>query len=363
MKDIQKIGKIEAIALALAIITNNIIFNITSIIFNSCGSGSWLNMIYVSILSLIFMFVILFLFKSFPGLDLLDISKFLGGKTLNCVVSILYVLLFMFFSAICVRYYANNLHLIYFSGYSILFLILLAFIPIIISSKTGLRAIYGTNLIVIPIAVLSIVLLFSVSIRDFTWQKLFPIFGYGAKELFINQSINVFSFNIIGYLYFLPSFLKDMNDFKKVSIFSVILCGLYFLLTILALTMTFSFTFTADESISLYLISRLVSLGRFFERLDAIFIFTWILAFLSFISFNVYLMSFIVKKGFGLGDSKELVYSISVILIGCSLVFKNIATLNSFARNFYKIYMVILVFGVSFIITLLAYFKKKRSLR
>ena len=45
MKDIQKIGKIEAIALALAIITNNIIFNITSIIFNSCGSGAWLNMI------------------------------------------------------------------------------------------------------------------------------------------------------------------------------------------------------------------------------------------------------------------------------------------------------------------------------
>ena len=65
MKDIQKIGKIEAVALSLAIITNNIIFNITSIIFNSCGSGAWLNMIYVSILSLIFMFVILFLFRNF----------------------------------------------------------------------------------------------------------------------------------------------------------------------------------------------------------------------------------------------------------------------------------------------------------
>ncbi len=361
MNAMQKLGKIEAIGLSLAVIINNIIFNMTSIIFNYCGSGSWINIIYVSILSLIFTFIIILLLKPFPSLDLLDISSFLGGKTLKCLISVLYVILFMSFSAICVRYYANNSHIIYFSGYNLLFLILLAFVPIVISSKIGLKAIYGTNLIVIPITILSIVLLFTISIRDFSWQKLFPIFGYGAKDLFINQSMNIFAFNIIGYLYFLPPFLKDKNDFKKVYIFSIIICSLYFLLTILALTMTFSYSFKADESFSLYLISRLVSLGRFFQRLDAIFIFTWLLAFLSFICFNVYLMSYIIKKGFELSDSKELVYSVSAILIGVSLAFKNNAAVNSFTKIFFRNYTVILVFGISLVIVILACFKKRRS--
>ena len=83
MTEMQKLGKIEAVGLSLAVIINNIIFNMTSIIFNYCGSGSWINIIYVSILSLIFTFIIILLLKPFPSLDLLDISSFLGGKALR----------------------------------------------------------------------------------------------------------------------------------------------------------------------------------------------------------------------------------------------------------------------------------------
>lgn len=360
MDDIPKIGKLEAIGLHLAVISNNIIFSMTSIIFNSSGSGSWLNMIYVSIISIVFMLIIIALYKSFPGLDLLDISKYLGGKKLKYIFSILYSVLFISFSAICVRYYVNDLHIIYFSDYNFLFLILITFIPIVISSQIGLKAVYGANLVIIPITVLSIVLLLSISIRDFSWQRLFPVLGYGANNLFIKQSLNIFAFNIIGYMYFLPPYLKEAKDFKKISLFSIIVCGLYLLLTILALTMTFAYSFKADESFSLYLISRLATLGRFFQRIEAIFFFIWILAFLSFLSFNIYLISSILKKGFNLGSSKELIYSISAIIIGLSLSFKNIASVSSFAGTFFKTYTVSIIFVISFIVILLAYFKKRR---
>lgn len=361
MGNIEKVGKIEAIGLILAIISNNVIFNLTTVIFNSSGSGSWLNVIYISIISLIFTFIILALFKVFPNSDLLDLSKYLGGKTLERILCFLYIALFLSISAVYLRYYVNNVHVIYFSNYSFLMLALFAIIPAIISSRIGLKAIYGTNLIVIPITVLSIILLFSVSIKDFSWQKLFPVFGYGAKDLFINQSMNIFAFNIIGYLYFLPPFLKDSKDFKKVSIFSVILCGLYYLLTVLALTMTFAYSFQADESLSLFIISRFASLGRFFQRIDALFFLVWILATLSFLSLNIYLITSLIKKSFNLADSKELIFSFSTILVGLCLAFKNIAAVGNFLRGFCKYYTVILVFGISLIIIVSANFKKKRS--
>ena len=72
-------------------------------------------------------------------------------------------------------------------------------------------------------------------------------------------------------------------------------------------------------------------------------------------------MSYIIKKGFELSDSKELVYSVSAILIGVSLVFKNNAAVSSFTKNFFRNYTVILVFGISLVIVILACFKKRRS--
>ena len=361
MNDLQKLGKFEAIGLSLAVISNNIIFNMTSVIFNNCGSSSWLNVLYISAISIIFMLVIIWLFKPFISYDILDVSNFLGGPTLKRFLAILFIILFMAFSSISLRYYVNDLHVIYYSEYNYLVLLLITFIPIVISSMIGLKAIYGTNLVVIPITILSTILLFSVSIRDFSWQRFFPIFGYGVKNTFVTQSLNVFAFNIIGYLYFLPPFLKNTKDFKKVSLFSVIACALYFILTTLALTMTFAYSFTADEAFSLYLIARFATLGRFFQRIDAIFFFIWILAFLSFISFNVYLISYITKKSFNLSNSKEIIGSVSLSLIGFTLLFKNISTVGSFTKNFFRPYTVFLVFILSFLILILSNFKKRKG--
>ena len=98
MNDMQKLGKVEAMGLSLAVISNNIIFNMTSVIFNSCGSGSWLNVLYVSILSILFMLVAIFLFKRFISYDILDVSEYLGGSWLKGIMAILFIVLFIFCS-------------------------------------------------------------------------------------------------------------------------------------------------------------------------------------------------------------------------------------------------------------------------
>ena len=56
-------------------------------------------------------------------------------------------------------------------------------------------------------------------------------------------------------MFFLPPFLKKENEFKKISIITLIIAGLYYLLTVIALTMTFAYSFQTDETFSLYLIA------------------------------------------------------------------------------------------------------------
>ena len=54
MSTSQKIGTIEAIALIVIIIINQIILNLPNTIITSTGSSSWLNVIYITIIAIIF---------------------------------------------------------------------------------------------------------------------------------------------------------------------------------------------------------------------------------------------------------------------------------------------------------------------
>ena len=185
--------------------------------------------------------------------------------------------------------------------------------------------------------------------------------GYGAKETFLTSIPNIFAFNVVSYLYFLKPFLKSEKHYKKISIFAVVMCGIYLFISILALFMTFPFITQTDETLSVYLVTRLISFGKFFQRVDAIFIFVWILIVISFISFNLYIVSHIIKKTFKLKFSRELVYPIATLVFSIGLMFKDVSAIKYVTRYIYRYYGFILVFIVSFLLLLLAYIKKKRQ--
>ena len=104
MNSIEKIGKIETLALFITIISNNIIINISTIILNVTNTGAWVNVIYLTVICLLLTLLICKFFKPFINSDILDVSYFLGGKVLKYIVAILYIILFLSFSALCLRY-------------------------------------------------------------------------------------------------------------------------------------------------------------------------------------------------------------------------------------------------------------------
>ena len=359
MDKIEKITKNEAIILLMTIIANNIIFNISAIALNSTGTGAWVNIIYLSIISIFFIIIVSALFKSFNNADILDVSAYLGGKFLRFIIAILYLIFFVMFSSLALRYFSNSLQLIYFNYTPLILLMLLFLIPIVIANKAGLKAIIGTTKIFFPFTFLGIVVLFFVASKDFIWQHLFPIFGFGIDSVFINGLNNLFAFNVIAYIFFLKPILKQEKDFKTISIVSVIICGIYILLSIISLLMSFPFIIETDEMFAVYLLTRIVSFGEFLQRIDAVFILLWILVFLSFLSFNFYCILRIFKKIFKFENATTLCYSLSLIILGIALSFKDITNVKFILRNYFRPYSIILIFIISFIILLLACFKKK----
>lgn len=358
---IEKIGKIEAISLILVVMLNEIILNVPTTIILSTNSGTTLNLIFITALAIIFTLIICKLFEPFPGKDILDVSEYIGGKILKTIIGILFILLFIFLCSLSIRYLGNSIKVIYFPASPLVFILLFFIIPPLFINKFGLKTISGVNLIFMPLFLISFIFLMISAYKHFTVERIFPVLGNGFFDTFITGSTNLYAFTGIAHLYFMPALLKDSKDFKKVSVISVIISAFFLFISTLSLLMTFPAITSTDETLSVYLLTRLVEIGEFLERLDALFVFIWVIALISLMSFAIFYIIQIFKKISNIEYSKALIGPLGLIIIGNCLVFRNLSFLKFFARVVYKYSALILIFGVAFIILIIANIKYKKK--
>ena len=360
MDSLQKIGKIEAIALIVTITINQIILNFPLTIISDTGSSAWITTFIISIIAIIFCLVICKLFNKFPSQDIIDISTYLGGTFLKIVISILYILFFILISGLFLRYLSNSVKQIYFEKSPLAFILLFFLIPVAFSCKLGLKSISSLNLIVTPIVLISMLIILFSTIKDFIPQNIFPILGFGVSKTFFIGLNNIFSFSAFAYLYFLMPLLKNPEEFKKIAITSIILSAIHLFLAIICLLMMFPFIPFSDEMLSIYLLARLIEFGKFFQRVDAIFILIWILSLFCFLSINVLFINKILKKIALLKNHKQLTYSICSIIFSIALLFPNISNIKYIQNTILKYIVILLVFVISLLILILANLKFKR---
>ena len=118
-----KLGNFEAICLIVILFINHLVLNLPQIILDNSANASILNCIYILALSLIFVLLIAKLLKNFAGLDIIDISEYLGGKFLKILIGILCIIYLIIESSFLVRILSKNLFLAYFNNYPISFII------------------------------------------------------------------------------------------------------------------------------------------------------------------------------------------------------------------------------------------------
>ena len=360
MDTLQKIGKFEAIALIIMITINQIILNLPNTLIVTTGSSTWINVIYISIIALLFCFLICKLFKPFSSSDILDVSNYVGGKLLKNVIGFLYISFFFLISSIFLRYLATSLKLIYFQNTPITFILILFLISVAIAGKLGLKAVSEINLMLSPILLLSLLIILFSTAKNFVPERIYPILGFGADKTFITGISNIFAFSGFAYIYFLIPTLNRPKDFKKIAVSSSIISSIYLFLSVICLLMTFPFISFTDELLSVYLLTRMIEFGQFLQRIDAIFIFIWILSILSFLTFTSNFITIIFKKLTGIKNYKEMIYSVVSILFGLSLIFENISTIKSLQNIVFKYSVIALIFIITPIILILANLKLKR---
>lgn len=353
----EKIGYVEAIALITIVMINKIILNTPKDIIANTGSASWLNVIYISIISIIVVCFISYLLRKFPGNDLLDISEFLGGKTLKAIIGTAYIILLIMLTTSIIKNLSETLRIIYFKTSPILYITLFFIISSIICNRFPLKVIAKANLIIAPIIFCSVIIILASSIKNFMPQRIFPILGYGINETFFSGLSNIFSFSGISYLLFLPPLLHNPDKLKRLSVVAVIISAVYLFLSVTCLLLSLSFTMHSDESFSLYVLTRNLEYGRFIQRVDAVFILVWIMAIISYINIPVSLCIYIFKKLTNISDPNSINYSINLVILAISIIPIEYAIFTNIVSKVVQYYFLVLFFLISIPILVIANLK------
>ena len=354
----EKIGYVEAIALITIVMINKIILNTPKDIIAKTGPSSWLNVIYISVISIIIVCLIAYLFKKFPGHDILDVSEYLGGKTLKIILGISYIALLILLTTSIIKNLSETLRIIYFRTSPILFISLFFVVSSIICNRFSIKVIAKANLIIAPGIFFSIIVILFSSIKNFMPQRIFPILGYGINETFFSGLSNIFSFSGMLYLLFLPPLLDKPNKLKRMSIVAIIISSVYLFLSVTCLLLSLSFTLHSDESFSLYVLTRSLEYGRFIQRVDAIFILIWIIAIISYINIPVSLCIYIFKKLTNINDTNSINYSINLLILAISIIPIEYAIFANVFGKTVQYSFLILFFAISLPILIIANLKK-----
>lgn len=359
----SKIGTLEAIMLILTIVVTHTILSLPRDILSSQKSASILNLIYVSIIATIIAYFIFKLFKKFPGLDIIDISELLGGKFFKNVIGIIFITYFIISSGILLRNFCESLKILYYPMTNIVFIIALFIIAVCAANRLDFSATLKTNLLILPIVLISILFLFFSNMNKFVPERIFPILGDGVYNTFVLGISNIFAFGGIAYLYFLPPFLKEPEKFKKIALSSTCLTAIYLILSVATLLFMFSFFVTTNEITPLYNATRYIEFGNFFQRLDSIFLLIWILAFACYLSIVSKFSMNIFKKLTNIKTKKPLIDIFGLLIFSIALFPKNFAISQNFESHIYPYLVIGIVFFLGLGILLLAnLLKKKKSL-
>lgn len=358
-----RIGKTEAIALIITIMVNHAIFTVSKTITSSTNSAALLNVIFISFIALFVSFIMYKLLNRFPTFDILDISNFLGGKILKIIIGTLFFTYFIFFSASLLKNFVYNLQIIYYPNTNTLFIAIIFIIAATFVCNLKYNAIYRSNLLTIPFVLLSILVLFLGNVGNFTFENIFPILGYGVKETFFSGISNLFAFQGLLYILFLPPQLKDVTELRKITLLSILFSALYLIISVSIILLLFDADVSNILLTPLYSAVTYIEFGTFFQRLDSVFILIWIISFVSYLSININICKNILKKFTGIKPSKFSTASISFFILVVTFFSTTYAVSTFFTEVVYK-YAFFLILGISLIILLSAnlvkYFKSKR---
>lgn len=323
MKKEGQFGIHEAVALTTIAMLSKILYTSPSTAVKEAGSASWYMTIISCIITLIFFLIICKLLERFPGKNLFEIYEAVLGKVIGKLLTVLYSAFLIFYSASAIREFVEMIktYTLPETAPSVIIGTMLA-VSALICYK-GIENFARISYVIFYPVLLGLVIILVLACKDYKFDYLKPYLGYGFSKTLIVGFLRSSAYQEVNSLSVITKSMHSFKEVKKAGIISILLTGTVFSMTMLCYLMVYGYAVGQENVSGLYQISRLIYYNRYFQRVEAIFLFIWVAASIQNSSLSLYFAISSYSTAFKIREYRNLILPFCFLTFTVSLLPNN----------------------------------------
>jgi spore germination protein KB len=278
------------------------------------GQDAWLSIILAAVGGLIMARLVVGLGLRFPGKTLFQYPEIILGKAAGKAVALLYLWWFFQNCAENYRSFISFLAVSFMPETPLMVFVAFALIMASYGAYYGLEVIARTNQLFLPFVIVSVVLLFFLSVPEMTVNNLLPVFEAGMIHLVKSTAAPLAWFGeVVTFAVFIP-YLNRPGQAHRVALFGILGTAAIYEMTVIGIIAIFSPALTAGYLFPVLNGARIIHLANFLERMELVLVVIWTVAGVMRVTLLHWVLVLGSAQWLGLKDYRPMILPVAVIL-------------------------------------------------
>lgn len=317
-----RFGVFEAVTLLLWPILGKIYLSYSSGIIQENYSAAWMAVLIGCATAFLWYLPLAALFKRYPGEDLITIAESVAGPVIGKLFMGIIVGLIFFSITIILRQIAETV-----IGTALpqipLLIITITFAAImILPAIWGLESTARYAALTTPFIFIGGISLFLLQYKNMSLNNLAPLWGPGLKKLAMNGFFGSSLLSELVLLGFLVPFIPKKKAVQT-GVYLLIAASILLTSAMLVTQTIYPPEVAAENTYPFYEIARSIYFGRFYQRIEFIFIFVWISIVLISLAVRFYFTTVGLARIFRMPYHQPLIGMTALAVLTVSLLYPN----------------------------------------
>lgn len=333
-----RFGRWEAEALLINLICTKIFLYFNRMTVEDAGNAGWLMTIFVCLVVLLVYSLLTWLYKKFEGKDILDIAEIAGGRILKTVAGFVLGGTLAFMAAITMRKFSEDLKTISLPTSPLSYVMFFFMAGMVIAGFLGIESIVRHTAIVTPIIIAGYVLILLGTIPKADLTNLTPLFGTGLRNIMWKGLYRTSIFAELLVLFMLPPFLDSYKEVRNIGFTAIGLSSLFLTAGSLTYILDFPYPSSLEPFLPVFNMARHIGAGRFFQRIESMFVFIWVMSALLYLATVFFFSVYTVSKAAGLKYSRPMIIPFAIIVFSAAFLPPDLMSVISIESNIINIW-------------------------
>ncbi len=287
-------------------------------LIKNSGNAAWIQVIFVTLIAFMLFRLTSRLYEK--KINVIELVKIHTGKPLKIITGLIVFTVLLLNMITVVRIFPESVKIVLLQDTDTDIILAIFILTVFIGAKLGLESIAKINYIFLPICGILMLAFVLFLIPFYKMDNVFPILGKGTENIFIEGISGLSIFSDILVLNILLAYSKNISEAKKAGSRAIVISGAVGVVITAAYAMVYPHPVSEEFILPVYQLTRIMHLGSFFNRFEAIFQFIWSILMFLYGAVYLYILCFVWQITFSLKYIKPLLFPVAVLISSIAIL-------------------------------------------